>query len=146
MHRGIPNPGKMNTAKMASLLMLSVGILLVVASTLGSLTTLALIGLSMAFWGALLLYIRPSKYVKSELLVSLQSPLEDIDKIIKETKNTGKGVYLPPKSLKYSTTSIVLVPPKPIARLPRLEEVTSDSLLHNSPQGLLLTPPGFSLC
>jgi uncharacterized membrane protein HdeD (DUF308 family) len=135
-----------NSAKLASSLLLIAGILLLIGSSFGASTVFAFIGLSLTFWGALLLYIRPSKYVKSELLVSLQSPLENIDKIIKETKHEGKGIYLPPKSLKDITKSIIMVPQKPITQLPQLEEVSSDKLWTNNPKGLYLTPPGLSLC
>jgi hypothetical protein len=135
-----------NATSLASCVLLVSGAVLVIFSLFSTTTVLSLVGLSLVFWGFLLLYVRPTRHVKLELLTSLRSPLESIDKIIEETKNEGKGIYLPPKSLKDITTSIVLVPRNPIAQLPRLEEVTSDSLLHNNPEGLHMTPPGFSLC
>jgi len=138
--------GKITGAKLASLLLLLVGLLMLVASAFASLTTFALIGTSLIFWGSFLHYVRPSRYVKIELLTSFQSPLETINRIIEKTKHEGKGIYLPPKSLKDINASIVLVPKKPITRLPQLDEVSEDRLLSNDAQGLYLTPPGLSLC
>lgn len=137
---------KTTGAQLASLLLLLIGLFLLVASAFASLTTFALMGISLIFWGIFLHYVRPSRYVKIELLTSFQSPLETLNRVIEKTKHEGKGVYLPPKSLEDINASIVFVPNKPITRLPQLGEVSEDRLLSNDAQGLYLTPPGLSLC
>jgi hypothetical protein len=54
---------KTDSANLASFLMFSVGILLIVASTAGFSTTFALMGMSLTFWGALLRVVYVSSSV-----------------------------------------------------------------------------------
>jgi hypothetical protein len=69
---------------------------------------LAFIGLGLAFWGAVLLYIRPEEYTKKTLLeAALSSSLVTLDQMIKELGYTGDATYLPPK---YFTDSRALQP------------------------------------
>lgn len=85
---------------LASYLLLAVGTLALISATVSSSSIIAFIGLGLAFWGALLSYIRPAKYVKLSLLTSTAVPSltalgKEIDKLGKE----GKAVYLPPEHL-----------------------------------------------
>jgi len=133
-----------NSAKVASSLMLLVGIILLIGSSFGASTVFAFVGISLTFWGALLLYIRPSKYVKSELLTASFPSLANMDTLIQRSKTQGKAVYLPPKSLKNIESSIVLIPRHNPFKLPA-SQTDEDHLLKNNSEGLYLTPPGISL-
>jgi hypothetical protein len=133
-----------NSAKVASSLMLLVGIILLIGSSLGASTVFAFIGISLTFWGALLLYIRPSKYVKSELLTASFPSLANMDTLIRKSKTQGKAVYLPPKNLKNIESSIVLIPRHNPFKLPA-SQTDENHLLKDNSEGLYLTPPGISL-
>ena len=58
------------------------------------------VGLALIFWGGLLHFISPTRYVKSSLLNSTAiSSCSAIDGIISALRLEGDGIYLPPESL-----------------------------------------------
>ena len=136
---------RIDPKKYVCFILISGGLIALAFSINYASSILAFIGLSLVFWGGLLLYISPSNYVKSELLTSILSSVMNIDKVIKEKKLEGKGIYLPPKYLKAPESSIVFVPSKRDAPLPRPEEVSEEDLFSKNPKGLYLIPPGLSL-
>ena len=107
---------------------------------------LSFIGLGLVFWGALFLYIKPTKYVKLELLTaSSSSTLTSIEKMLANAKANSAGIYLPPKRLQDYTSSLVFVPTKPDQALPTTKETNPKELETKNPTGLLITPPGLAL-
>ena len=106
----------------------------------------AFIGLGLTFWGVLLLYLTPTKYVNLELLnATASSSLANIERTLSNTETTGKGIYLPPKRLKDYRSSIVFFPRKADDPLPEPEETNQEKLHSENPGGILLTPPGLAL-
>lgn len=106
----------------------------------------ALIGLGLTFWGALLLYLKPTKYVKQELLTATaSSTLSNIEKVLAKTKFHGKGIYLPPKRLKNHESSLVFIPSKPDIALPNPEETEEEKLSPTRSKNIFLVPPGLAL-
>ena len=74
---------------------------------------LAILGLSIFFWGAITLFIKPFKHVPLALLnASAISSVNNIERILNETNTTEKGLYLPPKYLTNLESSLVFVPKK----------------------------------
>jgi len=107
---------------------------------------LAFIGLGLTFWGALLLFTRPTKYVKVNLLNSTAiSSLTTINQIINDFKCKGKAIYLPPKYLKELKSATVFIPSKKETIIPPVEEVAEEKVFLKNPNGICLTPPGLSL-
>lgn len=107
---------------------------------------LAFIGLGLTFWGAVLLYIKPERYVKSKLFNSTTlSTLATLNEIIEEHNPKGKPVYLPPKSLEEIKAGKTFIPFQRQTTLPSPEETASEKMLLENPKGLLLTPPGATL-
>jgi hypothetical protein len=97
-------------------------------------------------WGAILLYITPTKHVKLELLsAAAQSNLPNIEKVIANAQLNGKAIYLPPKYLKDPESSLIFVPSNADQPLPRPEEVDEENLYSENPRGMFLTPPGLAL-
>jgi len=132
--------------RFATLAMLVLGIVLLVSSAFYVSSFLAIIGLAIAFWGAILLYIKPVKHVPLSLLyASAEAIASNIERILIELKLSQNGIYLPPKNLKNAEDSIVFVPASQHAVLPTPEE-NNDKLYCNSKNGVLLTPPGLELC
>jgi hypothetical protein len=104
-------------------LMLLLGLVALLGSFLSSSYILAFIGLGLTFWGALFLYIKPTKYVKLALLNSTSlSTLANIEKMLANAKANSQGIYLPPKRLQDYTSSLVFVPTKPDQALPTTKE------------------------
>jgi uncharacterized protein YuzE len=125
---------------------LILGLIALAASAFYASSILAFIGLGLTFWGALLLYITPTKYVKLELLNAVApSTLVNIEKILTSSKLNDKGIYLPPKYLRDFESSLVFIPSKNNKALPKPEEIDEEKLFSENPQGLFITPPGLAL-
>jgi hypothetical protein len=143
-----PEAGKMGITVSDAIpfLMLLLGLVSLLMSFLFGSYISAFIGLGLTFWGALLLYIKPTKYVMLELLNSTSlSALANIEKMLENVKANSQGIYLPPKRLQDYTSSLVFVPTKPDQALPTTKETNPKELETQNPTGLLITPPGFGL-
>jgi len=107
---------------------------------------LTYIGLGLTLWGALLLLIRKTKYVKNKLLDStVMSSLTTIDQVIEALDYKGKSIYLPPRHLEGFKGGKVFVPYDRDIIIPPIEEVAQEKLFLRNPNGICLTPPGLSL-
>lgn len=126
-------------------LLLFLGATALIASVIFTSSILAFIGLGLTFWGALLLFIRPTKYIRGELLDStVISSLSAVDKVISEIKYQGKGIYLPPRHLKGLSEVMVYIPAKDKVEIPPVEEMAEKVFLKN-PDGLCLPSAGAGL-
>jgi hypothetical protein len=135
-----------NSYRIVPYAMLVFGLVSLIGSAFSGSYVPALIGLGLTFWGALLLYLTPTKYVNLELLnATASSSLANIERTLSNTETTGKGVYLPPKRLKDYQSSIVFIPRKANDPLPEPEETDQERLHSKNPGGILLTPPGLAL-
>ncbi len=127
--------------------MLSLGVVIVATSAFYSSTYLALLGVAIIFWGVILLYVTPSKHVPLTLLnASAEATSANIERLISELNLSEKGVYLPPKNLKNTESSLIFIPKTSKTPLPQPEE-TNEKLLSNEKTGALIyvTPPGWAL-
>lgn len=106
----------------------------------------AFVGISLTFWGALFLFIKPTKYVKANLLESTAiSTFTNINRIIANMNYKGKGIYLPPQYSKGSKDGKVFIPTKEESTIPPVKEVTQEKLFLENPKGICLTPSGLDL-
>jgi len=122
------------------------GIFALACSVIFTSSILAFIGLSLTFWGVLLLYLTQEKYVKFRLLDSTVIPsLEALAKIIKELDCKGKAVYLPPKYLKDFKSGMLYIPKKQEVRIPTVGEVSEEKTFSKNPNGLCIAPSGLTL-
>jgi hypothetical protein len=138
--------GQFKTNKIIAYIMLILGAASLATSAFYVSSILAFIGLGLSFWGALLLYITPTRYVKLELLNAVApSTLANIEKMLTNSNLNEKGIYLPPKYLKDFESSVVFIPSKNNKALPRLGEIDEEKLYSKNPEGLFLTPPGLAL-
>jgi hypothetical protein len=127
-------------------LMLGLGLVALLVSAFSSSYILSFIGLGLTFWGALFLYVRPTKYVKLELLnATSSSTLVNIEKVLTNSETSLKGVYLPPNRLEDYTSSLIFIPAKPNQPLPTSKETNPQQLYSKNPKGFLITPPGLAL-
>lgn len=138
--------GREHVNKAVALTMLILGLLSLLGSAFYSSYVAAFIGLGLSFWGALLLYLVPSKHVRLDLLTAAAfSSLADTQKVLVDSDAVLRGIYLPPKLLKDYRSSLVFVPSGTPARLPTREELDEEKLRSKSPTGVYLTPPGLAL-
>ena len=122
------------------------GVILIWLSILYESTILLLISLAITFWGSLLLYVRPTRYVRSILIDSATiSSLEALDQLITGLEYKGKGVYLPPRSLEEVKGGRVFIPKNEMIMVPVIEKETAQQVFVGNPDGLYLIPPGVEL-
>jgi len=135
-------------ARAASVTLLGVGAAALVASVIYVSQILAFMGLSLVFWGALLLYIQPEEYTRKALLdATALTSLEALSQIMQELNYEGKAIYLPPKYLKDPEANKIYIPKKKDGKLPTPELILKhqSQFFIKNPQGILLTPPGSQL-
>ena len=138
--------GQFKINRIIAFAMLILGIISLVASAFNASSILAFLGLGLTFWGAILLYITPTKHVKLELLnATAHSALANIEKVITNAKLNGKGIYLPPKYLKDLESSLIFIPSKADQLPPKPEEIDEEKLYSEKQKGMFLTPPGVAL-
>jgi len=135
-------------------ILLAIGALTLVGSVVNTSTVLAFIGLGLTFWGALFLFARPVKFVKSTLLDSTAiSSYTTIDRIIQDLDYKGKPIYIPPYPkeaylpdyLKGLKEMIVYIPAEDIIAMPTIEEMAKKQFLLKNPKGICIAPPGYGV-
>jgi hypothetical protein len=137
-----------------AILFLLLGFLSIGFSVYSSSQMLALVGLGLTFWGALFLFVRPTKYVEGSLLdVTATSEYTTIDRMIASLNYKGKGYYIPsypqdvylPQYLKGLKDMIIFIPAESNFKPPSIEEMAESRFLLTNPKGMLVTPPGNGL-
>jgi hypothetical protein len=139
---------KLNSTSRLHLILFLTGILSFTLSILWNSAVIAFIGLGLIFWGALLHYVRPGKYVSQAFLDATTLPsIVNLNQLITELNYTGKAVYLPPKYLKDATASKVYIGAQPGKESLLVKEIheKEDKVLLKNPAGMLITPPGMEL-
>ena len=117
------------------------GVSLVSAAVFTS-TILTFTGLGLVFWGAILLFVRPHKYVRSDLMNSTAlSSLRTIDHVMVDLGYTEKGVYIPAGN---PGKAVVFVPSEPFTRIPEAREIEHQTFIKD-PKGIAMIPPGLAL-
>ena len=109
---------------------------------------LALIGLGLIFWGALLLYIKPEQNVSKTLLEATLSPsLTTLNEMIQDLGYKGEATYLPPKYFANPDTTKIYISKYKHTSLPTPELIQpyENQIVTRTTQGLLITPPGIQL-
>jgi hypothetical protein len=135
---------KRSPYRIATVFILLTGILLVIISFYIS-SFLTILGVTLAAWGSILLYLRPTTQVPLTLLAASANPDDStVERILTELNLTEKGIYLPPKNLQTVEQSLIFVPKNAqITLLPTSEETNGKFFLKEN--GVLLTPSGLSL-
>jgi hypothetical protein len=115
---------------------------------------LALIGLGLVFWGALLMFLSPVRHVEASLLYSASvASYSNADRIIADFGYKGKGYYLPsypkdvylPEHLKGLKDVLVYVSAQETFEMPPVDELSEGKFILKDGKGALLSPPGLGL-
>jgi hypothetical protein len=142
---------KISLTKAISWMLLSAGAVALSISIIYTSSILALIGLGLFFWGAVLTYIKTEEYIKKTLLDATALPsLETLNQILQELNYKGKAVYLPPKYFEDPESSKIYIAKQENSDLPTPEQIQKyeNRLLARNTQsvsGIILTPPGIEL-
>ena len=126
----------------AACAMIVAGVIVLVPSILFASSILVFIGLGLLFWGALFLFIRPQRSVRSDLMNSTAfSLVKAIDRVVADLGYTKKGLYMPvgkPEKI------VVFIPSEPLTRMPRPDEIAHGTFFKD-PNGIVIVPPGLAL-
>jgi hypothetical protein len=115
---------------------------------------LALVGLGLIFWGALLMFISPVRHVEASLLYSASiSTYLTVDRILTDFKYQGKAYHIPsyprdvflPEHLKGLKDVLVFVSAEEIFTMPKIDDLAEGKFLLKAPKGVLISPPGAGL-
>jgi hypothetical protein len=118
------------------------GGLSLIVSVIFTSTVLAFIGLGLTFWGALLLFIRPRYYVRTDLMDSTAlSSLRTIDRVITGLGYNEKGIYIPVGN---PEKTVVFVSSQPLKGIPKAAQVENQTFVKD-PEGITIVPPGMAL-
>lgn len=106
----------------------------------------AFIGIALTFWGALLLYIRPTRFIRKEILDStIVDPLKYNHGLLDELEFEGTPVYISPGTLRGLRSATVYIPKRDRSPTPSEEELSKEGAFVEKPQAVKLTPPGLGL-
>ena len=137
---------KPKPSEVVGYLLLLFGAVAFTSSIVYASSILAFIGLGLAFWGALLMFVKHEKYVKARLLDSTAlSSLMTIDRIITHFDCKGKAIYLPPRYLTRLKGGTIFIPSRRRTIIPHIKEIAEEKLFLEDSQGICLTPPGLGL-
>jgi hypothetical protein len=141
-------------AKAAAAGIIILGAATLLSSTLFISSFFTIVGFSLVFWGAILLYIIPTKSNLAMLVSAVAEPASaNIERILSENEFHQKGIYVPTKyidsnsehfrklSKHESTESVVIFVPKA-----SLSYDTSRGKQLAPKSGLYISPPGQALC
>jgi hypothetical protein len=138
--------GRININRVIALILLLLGGTSIGISAFNASSYLAILGVSFIFWGAIILYIMPSKQVPTIFLTASNSAsMSNIQRIMLQLKFTEKGIYLPPKNLHEPESSLIFIPRLPNQPLPQPDETKATELMSTKEDALFLTPPGYAL-
>ena len=134
-----------------SKLLIVLGGLLTLLSIVLASSVVALLGLGFVFWGSLLTYVTPRRFVKASVFsATALSLMLALDRMLEKYKNGGKAVYLPPRYFRDVDTTFVLIGSFDTSMFPNPDQLRGNepeaSFLPNRlDQGFLFTPPGAEL-
>lgn len=131
--------------QVSALIMITLGIIFIVLSTYNTISFFAILGVSLFFWGSIILYIKPSRQIPiTYLTASTTASMSNIERILTQLQIAEKGIYLPPKNLQDIESSLIFVPNTSKQSLPE-SKGTQTIIFSDKNKGIFLTPPGFTL-
>ena len=136
------------------IILLGLGVVSLATSLFAESKVLALIGLGLIFWGALLMFLSPVRQVEASLLYSASiASYSTVDRIIADFQYKGKGYHIPsypkdvylPEHLKGLKDVIVFISAQDTTEMPPIEELAESKFLLKDSKGVLIAPPGLGL-
>jgi hypothetical protein len=127
-------------------LLLLLGLILIALAVVYSHNVSAFIGIALTFWGALLIYIRPTQFIRKDILDStIIEQLKYINKLLDELNYTGTPTYISPGTLSGLRTATIYITESAPSTTPTDEELSNEDIFLQNPQIIKITPPGLGL-
>jgi hypothetical protein len=125
--------------------LLALGLALLALAIIYSHNVASFISIALTFWGALLLYVRPTEFVRKEVLGSLVDYNENLVRIADDLDYTGTPLYISPGSLWGLSNTVLWVPRNDTRQIPSDDELSSQRAVLEDPPGLVFKPQGQDL-
>ncbi len=109
---------------------------------------MTLAGLGLVFWGIIMLYISPQRFVPEKLIGSMGITMtKSIDKLLSGMNYGGKTIFLYPKHLKGLSQGYVFIPYENRDQnpLPSDEALAEEKLVYDNPRGIFMVAPSQGL-
>ena len=126
--------------------LLLLGLTLIALAIVYSHNVSAFIGIALTFWGALLTYIKPTLFIRKEILDStVVEPLKYIHQLLDGLEFKGTPTYISPGTLRGLRSATVYIPKSDRSPMPSDEQLSQEEPLIQNPQAIKMTPPGLGL-
>lgn len=119
-----------------------------VGSYLADSVIMTLAGLGLVFWGVIMLYISPQRFVPEKVVESMSiANAKSIDKLLASLNYNGRTIFLHPKHLKGLSQGYVFIPyePKEQTSLPSDEALAEEKFVYENPRGIFMVAPSHGL-
>lgn len=127
-------------------ILLLIGLSLLALAIIYSHNVSAYIGIALTFWGALILFIRPTHFIRKEILDSTNiEPLKSTHKLLDELGYEGTPTHISPGTLRGLRTATLYIPKTNEIPMPTDEQLSQEQIIMNDPPAIKLTPPGLGL-
>ena len=125
--------------------LLNIGIILLFLSMAHQNQIFAIIGIAMTFWGSLLLYIRPTRFMSKDIFNSISVELlKSQEYLFGDITFHAHPQYISPPTLRDSK-NVVLYVYNSDSSLPPDFEYSNDTLFSKGPSGINVRPLGLEL-
>jgi hypothetical protein len=105
---------------------------------------MTLAGLGLVFWGVIMLYISPQRFVPEKVVEAISiSMTKSIDKLLVSLNYSGRTIFLHPKHLKGLSQGYVFIPYelRDQNMLPNDEALAEEKLVYENPRGIFMVAP-----
>lgn len=130
------------------LTLIGVGGAAIGGSYFASSVVMTLAGLGLVFWGAIMLYISPQRFVPEKVVEAMSvSMTKSIDKLLVSLNYKGKTIFLHPRHLKGLSQGYVFIPyeAKEQTILPSDEALAEEKLVYDNPRGIFMVAPSHGI-
>jgi len=129
-----------------SYLFLMIGIIFFGFSIVHNHTLLALTGVALTFWGALLLYVKPIDFIRKDIInVSINGYIENIQKLVNVLDYKGIPKYLSTGTLSSLQQVFLYYPKSESDFLPSDEVLSQNKFYYENPTAIKMVPSGYDL-
>lgn len=134
------------TETLTSVVLLGIGIYLIARAIFFTNNVMAFIGIALTFWGALLLYIRPNRYIRNDIFaVTTLDHIRNLNSLVTELNYRGSPRYISPGTLSGLGIALLYIPKSDQLPFPSDEQLSQQGIFIENPSGLKFTPLGVGL-
>jgi hypothetical protein len=127
-------------------MLLALGLTLCVIAIYYSHHVASVLGFTLIFWGALLMYLSPIQLVRKEVMdYTISDYNGNLSRIIEELGYKGYPLHISPGTLWGMNNTILWISKDNITVRPSDEQLSSEELFLDDPKGIVISPPGQGL-